>query len=163
MGDYLSQTALIVEDEGTSRKILRGILQTIGFMQIEEVESGEEALTKLHDHKIGLVLADWHMQGMSGLELLKHIKNDETRQHLKSPDGDGRKPTSEYLGSCPSRSGWLYYETVFESQHPTKDPRDLFQCPARGAGWTSLPSGEAQPDRAPDHRFDILTMWPDPL
>ena len=83
MDDYLSRKALIVEDEATSRKILRGILQNIGFIQIEEVESGEEALSKLQDDTIGLVLADWHMSGMSGLELLKHIKNDQTRQHPK--------------------------------------------------------------------------------
>ena len=83
MGDYLAQKALIVDDEGTSRKILRGILHNIGFIEIEEVESGEAALTNLQENQIGLVLADWHMSGMSGLELLKHIKHDQTRQHPK--------------------------------------------------------------------------------
>ena len=83
MGDYLSQKVLIVEDDATSRRVLRGILNRIGFEHIEEVESGEAALTKLDDDTIGLVLADWHMSGMSGLELLKHIKHDQTRQHLK--------------------------------------------------------------------------------
>ena len=83
MGDYLSQKVLIVEDDGTSRKILRGILQNIGFIHIDEVESGEEALTKLQDDAIGLVLADWHMSGMSGLELLKLIKKDQRHQRPK--------------------------------------------------------------------------------
>ena len=45
--------------------------------------SAEAALPKLDDDTIGLVLADWHLSGMSGLELLKHIKNDQTRQHPK--------------------------------------------------------------------------------
>ena len=83
MGDYLSQKVLMVDDDGTSRKILRGILQKIGFIQIEEVESGEAALTKLQEDTVGLVLADWHMSGMSGLELLKLIKNDQRLQHPK--------------------------------------------------------------------------------
>ena len=83
MGDYLSQKVLIVEDDGTSRKILRGILHNIGFIEIEEVESGEAALTNLQENQIGLVLADWHMAGMSGLELLKLIKTDQRHQRLK--------------------------------------------------------------------------------
>ena len=83
MGDYLTQKALIVDDDATSRRVLRGILNRIGFTDIEEVESGEEALTKLHEDTIGLVLADWHMSGMSGLDLLKHIKHDQTRHHPK--------------------------------------------------------------------------------
>ena len=41
---------LIVEDDGTSRKILRGILLNIGFIEIEEVESGEAALTNLQEN-----------------------------------------------------------------------------------------------------------------
>ena len=83
MDNYLSQRVLIVEDDGTSRKLLRGILKKIGFTQIDEAASGEDALTKMKSQTISMVLADWHMPGISGLELLKIIKKDQNLNQTK--------------------------------------------------------------------------------
>ena len=77
------QKVLIVEDDGTSRKVLRTILEDIGFQEIEEAESGEDALKKMQDQAVKLVLVDWHVSGLSGLDLLKTIKGAGHLTHVK--------------------------------------------------------------------------------
>ena len=83
MKEYVKKTVLIVEDDGTSRKLLRRILRNIGFEQVEEAESGEEAPEKIKNQEIELVLADWHMSGITGLKLLKLIRAEETFKHIQ--------------------------------------------------------------------------------
>ncbi|MCL6620828.1 MAG: response regulator [Syntrophobacterales bacterium] len=70
---------LVADDFATMRKIVRNILKQIGFEDIVEAEDGTTALQILKNEKIGLVVTDWNMPNMSGLELLQHIrKNPDT-------------------------------------------------------------------------------------
>ncbi len=67
---------LVVDDFPTMRRIVKNLLKQLGFENIDEAENGEEALKKLKSGDYGLVVSDWNMPVMEGLELLKHIRND---------------------------------------------------------------------------------------
>jgi two-component system, chemotaxis family, chemotaxis protein CheY len=67
---------LIVDDYNTMRRILRNLLGQIGFANVEEAEDGAGGLKKMRERNIGLVISDWNMAPMSGLEFLKEVRND---------------------------------------------------------------------------------------
>ena len=67
---------LVADDFATMRKIVRNILKQIGFDNIVEAEDGQAALQVLKSENIGLVVTDWNMPNMTGLELLEKIRSD---------------------------------------------------------------------------------------
>lgn len=67
---------LVVDDFPTMRRIVKNLLKQLGFENIEEAENGEEALKKLKSGDYGLIVSDWNMPVMEGIELLKNIRND---------------------------------------------------------------------------------------
>jgi two-component system, chemotaxis family, chemotaxis protein CheY len=73
---------LVVDDFATMRKIVRNILKQIGFEDITEAEDGNAALRVLKSDKIGLVVTDWNMPNMSGLDLLQEIRRDAQTQNI---------------------------------------------------------------------------------
>lgn len=68
---------LVVDDYPIIVRILRNLLCQAGFEDVDDASDGEEALTKMRARKYGLVLSDWHMAPLSGLELLKQAKADD--------------------------------------------------------------------------------------
>jgi len=67
--------ALIVDDSQIMRRIIVSVLKKAGVNDISEVSNGQEALDALkQDKDIGLVLLDWNMPVMTGIETLKHIR-----------------------------------------------------------------------------------------
>lgn len=75
---------LIVDDSPTTRKIIRNALTSDGFKFLEEAADGEQAwqmLTK-ETTAFDLVIADWHMPNLSGLELLEKIRSSEKFKSL---------------------------------------------------------------------------------
>ena len=73
MIDFSMET-LVVDDVATIRKIVKHALKEIGFKHIKEAVDGKEALSLLRNEEIGLILCDWNMPNMNGLELLKEPK-----------------------------------------------------------------------------------------
>lgn len=73
---------LVADDFATMRKIVRNILKQIGFDDIVEAEDGQAAIQVLRNENIGLVVTDWNMPNMTGLELLQKIRNDPKIAHL---------------------------------------------------------------------------------
>jgi two-component system chemotaxis response regulator CheY len=73
---------LVVDDFATMRKIVRNILKQIGFEDITEAEDGNAALRILKSDKIGLVVTDWNMPNLSGLELLQEIRKNSQTSNL---------------------------------------------------------------------------------
>ena len=67
---------LIVDDFSTMRKITKTILARVGIKNLDEAENGVMALSKLQAGAYDLVLLDWNMPDLSGLEVLKRIKGD---------------------------------------------------------------------------------------
>ena len=67
---------LVVDDYPTMRRIVRNLLDQIGFKEVEEAGNGVEALEKIKIHRYDLVISDWNMEPMTGLELLKEVRSD---------------------------------------------------------------------------------------
>jgi len=73
----LNMNILIVDDFATMRRIVKNVLRQVGFRNISESEDGKLALAELKKEKYDLVLCDWNMPGMSGIELLKAVRSDD--------------------------------------------------------------------------------------
>jgi two-component system chemotaxis response regulator CheY len=73
---------LIVDDYRTMLKIVRGLLQQLGFRNIDEATDGQTAHDLLTQKDYGLVISDWNMQPMTGLELLKKVRADQRTAKL---------------------------------------------------------------------------------
>ena len=67
---------LIVDDYKTMLRIIRNLLKQLGFTNVEEATDGSAALQKMRDKNFGLVISDWNMEPMSGLQLLKEVRAD---------------------------------------------------------------------------------------
>lgn len=65
---------LIVDDYRTMLKIVRGLLQQLGFRDIDEATDGQSAYSMICARQYGLVISDWNMQPMTGLDLLKRVR-----------------------------------------------------------------------------------------
>jgi two-component system chemotaxis response regulator CheY len=71
-----NMNVLIVDDYKTMLRIIRNLLKQIDFNNVEEATDGGEALAKLKAGNFGLVISDWNMVPMSGLELLQEVRQD---------------------------------------------------------------------------------------
>lgn len=67
---------LIVDDYKTMLRIIRNLLKQLEFDNVEEAMDGQEALAKLRTGSFGLVISDWNMAPMTGLDLLKEVRAD---------------------------------------------------------------------------------------
>ena len=67
---------LVVDDYKTMLRIIRNLLKQLGFNNVDEATDGSSALQKLRDKTYGLVISDWNMEPMTGLELLKEVRAD---------------------------------------------------------------------------------------
>lgn len=73
---------LVVDDFQSMRRIIKNLLEQIGFTQIFEAEDGKSALVELSKREIGLIISDWNMAPMTGLELLQNIRGQDKLKSL---------------------------------------------------------------------------------
>ena len=75
---------LVVDDMAAMRKILKTLLAQLGYKNVDEAEDGKQALEilKQNPNKYGLVITDWNMPNMTGIELVQAIRSDEKLKHL---------------------------------------------------------------------------------
>ena len=78
----MNMKVLIVDDYKTMLRILGNLLRQLKFSNIEDAMEGSEALRKLRADKYGLVISDWNMEPMTGIELLREVRADEKLKHL---------------------------------------------------------------------------------
>ena len=69
---------LIVDDFSTMRRIVKNLLNDLGFFNTTEADDGTSALAELRRAPFDLVITDWNMPGMAGIDLLKAIRADDT-------------------------------------------------------------------------------------
>lgn len=68
---------LVVDDYATMVRIIRNLLRQLEFLNVDEANNGAVALEKLKSDTFGLVISDWNMEPMTGIELLRHVRADE--------------------------------------------------------------------------------------
>jgi len=69
---------LIVDDYKTMLRVIRNLLAQLGFKNVDEATDGTMALEAMKNKKYGLVISDWNMEPMSGLDLLKNVRASKT-------------------------------------------------------------------------------------
>ncbi|MEQ8319806.1 MAG: response regulator [Rhodospirillales bacterium] len=75
-----SMRVLAVDDYQTMLRIISNLLQQLGFRNIDTASSGDEALDKINSNQYGLIISDWNMEPMTGLQLLQNVRaKDETK------------------------------------------------------------------------------------
>ena len=67
---------LIVDDYKTMLRIIRNLLKQLNFNNVDEASDGTEALKKLREKEFKLVISDWNMEPMTGLQLLREVRSD---------------------------------------------------------------------------------------
>ena len=75
---YKDLTVLIVDDFLTMRRIVRKILRDLDFEDIIEAEDGTAAMDVLKRTRVDLIVSDWNMPRMTGLELLKQVRSTDS-------------------------------------------------------------------------------------
>ena len=73
---------MIVDDYSTMLRILRNLLRQLDFTNVDDATDGTDALQKLRQKKYGLIISDWNMQPMTGIDLLRHVRADANLKHI---------------------------------------------------------------------------------
>lgn len=73
---------LIVDDFSTMRRIIKNLLRDLGFTNTVEADDGVTAIPILNSGSIDFLVTDWNMPGMTGIELLRHVRADEKLRSL---------------------------------------------------------------------------------
>ncbi|MBM0108348.1 chemotaxis response regulator CheY [Steroidobacter sp. S1-65] len=67
---------LVVDDFSTMRRIIKNLLNDLGYANVQEADDGQTALPILQSGGIEFLITDWNMPGMPGLDLLKAVRGD---------------------------------------------------------------------------------------
>ena len=73
---------MVVDDFATMRRIIRKIMKDLEFKEVIEAENGAEAFELLKTNKVDVIVSDWNMPTMTGLELMKRVRADERFKNL---------------------------------------------------------------------------------
>jgi two-component system cell cycle response regulator DivK len=76
-----NELILIVEDNEKTRKLLRDVLQFKGYRTIE-AEMGEDGVNLAMQHKPDLILMDYQLPGIDGIEAFRRIRNSPDTAHI---------------------------------------------------------------------------------
>ena len=69
-----SMNVLVVDDYKTMIRIVRGLLEQLDFRNVDEAMDGPTALQRLQEKEYGLILSDWNMSPMTGIDLLRTVR-----------------------------------------------------------------------------------------
>ena len=77
-----SMNVLVVDDYKTMVRIIGNLMKQIGFQNVDDALDGSTARHKLRAADFGLVISDWNMEPMTGLDLLREVRADGKLKHL---------------------------------------------------------------------------------
>lgn len=77
-----SMPILIVDDYKTMLRIIRNLLRQLDFQNIDEATDGNAALQRLYQKDYELIISDWNMEPMTGLQLLREVRRNERLRHI---------------------------------------------------------------------------------
>lgn len=73
---------IVVDDFPEVTRVIRNILKNIGFKNIREADGGKAVLRALKKEKYDLILCDWNMPDMTGVEVLKKVRSDDELKEI---------------------------------------------------------------------------------
>ena len=77
-----SRRALVVDDQPNIRRVVRAYLETVQKCEVTEAENGVDAIKKLLESPVDLIITDLVMPEMTGLELLGYVRRHESFRHI---------------------------------------------------------------------------------
>ena len=77
-----TMSVLIVDDYKTMLRIIRNLLKQIGFDNVDEATDGASALAMARQNSYGMIISDWNMEPMTGLQLLKEVRADDSLKRI---------------------------------------------------------------------------------
>lgn len=80
--DKKDMRIITVDDSSTMRRIIKNTLLRLGFKNVIEADNGVTGLAALGENKVDLVITDWNMPEMDGLQFVKAIRASEEYKHL---------------------------------------------------------------------------------
>lgn len=72
----LAVPVLVVDDQSTMVRIIRKLLEQIGFRDIDDANDAVTALSKMRSKRYGLVVSDWNLESTSGYDFLREVRSD---------------------------------------------------------------------------------------
>ena len=78
----MNMKILVVDDYKTMVRIIRNLLKQLDFNNVDDASDGTEALRKLREGNFSMVISDWNMEPMTGLQLLKEVRSDDRLKDL---------------------------------------------------------------------------------
>ena len=79
---YIDKAILVVDDQAMTRTMVKSALKGAGFDNVFMVEDGEQAVNTLETREVDLIIADWKMPGISGMDLLTYVRKSEKHRLL---------------------------------------------------------------------------------
>ena len=73
---YEGKKVLVVDNSAVMRQIIKKNLKELGFTELSEAEDGAAGLKKAGEEPVDLIVSDWNMPNMTGLEFLKAVRAD---------------------------------------------------------------------------------------
>ncbi len=78
----MSMGVLVVDQLPNMRRMIFGLLRGLNFNNVEEAKDGTSALQELREGKFNLIISDWNMEPMTGIQLLREVRADGNLQHI---------------------------------------------------------------------------------
>jgi two-component system, chemotaxis family, chemotaxis protein CheY len=155
---------LVVGENGTMIKIVRAQLRELGFVDVHEANSGAEALTKMRVRRYGLIFSDWHMEPITGLELLRAVRGDLNLKQIPFIMVTGESRSENVIAAKKAGvSGYIVkpfnaqmlkakIETVFATRATALAKRQAISVshsPRSGEASDATPTSDALPQKFP--------------
>ncbi len=106
---------LIVEDDRPSQIYLRNLLQRWHY-DVNVVDSAEQAIEQLRSNGVQILIADWILPGMSGVELIRTIRQDNHLEYIYTILLTARSSTTDYHTAMENGADDFLIKPVQESE-----------------------------------------------
>jgi CheY-like chemotaxis protein/ABC-type nitrate/sulfonate/bicarbonate transport system substrate-binding protein len=78
----MTMKVMIVDDSGTMRNMMKNMVANLGFQNVIAASDGADAINKLKEQKIDLIISDWNMPKIDGMGLLKWVRNNPVTTNI---------------------------------------------------------------------------------
>lgn len=106
---------LVVDDFSTMRRIIKNLLRDLGFNNTSEADDGLTALPMLKSGNYDLLVTDWNMPGMQGIDLLKAVRADDDEKLKSIPVlmVTAEQKKEQIVEAAQAGGEWLYCKTFY--------------------------------------------------
>ena len=73
---------LVVDDHALTRAMVQSILKGSGFVDVIHADNGEHAIARLNEQIVDLVVCDWNMPSVSGIDVLRFLRKNDDYKHI---------------------------------------------------------------------------------